>query len=67
VLKEKIIHTICDKNRNSFYYQSHKGNNMLFFRDKIKRSKSDGKESKKREVGKGGRYAKPFDARVAAK
>jgi hypothetical protein len=40
---------------------------MLFFMDKIKRSKSKGKESKKREIGKGGRYAKPFGARVVAK
>ena len=40
---------------------------MLLFSDEIKRSMSKGKESKKREIGKGGRYAKPFDARVVAK
>ena len=35
---------------------------MLLFSDEIKRSMSKGKESKKREIGKGGRYAKPFSA-----
>jgi hypothetical protein len=41
--------------------------NMLLFSDEIKRSMSDEEGGKKREIGKGGRYAKPFDARVVAK